>query len=358
VCLNTQVRRRGLVSCGRARRRRRLSTDPWGGGGRDGRKAPGTWPPGGLPRPLRAWTQTDAGRRARRSAARRCTDARASRRSWPRVLVDERARPGPIVLDAGLLGLAAACGCGAGEGGGAGGVWRLRSTGEGRRRRSPVGWNWLREQWALGETWAWFSTGSVGTLILRHLLIDETWAWFSLFFFLRHALIMFLREGWLIEWCWIKCHGRLRFRKQADKAGHPWVHWFYDSIGFGWMDTTLVHPGSFIYFVLKLCIAFTDLLCILGLHNIIFSPPRSNMRSSRTWVFSRLFLHYNRGISSFAWLADNSFHDFFFQSDAGESYTAIEIIYTLNTIVAFIKVIDTNQLHQRLHLENLSQLSV
>jgi hypothetical protein len=46
----------------------------------DGRRAPMTWLPGGLPRPPRARTQMDVGKRARR---RRATDAHEEG-SWPR----------------------------------------------------------------------------------------------------------------------------------------------------------------------------------------------------------------------------------------------------------------------------------
>jgi hypothetical protein len=37
---------------------------------------------------------------------------------------------------------------------------------------------------------------------------------------------------------------------------------------------------------------------------------------------------------------EKKLHPFTNQSDSSESYTAIEIIYTLNTIVAFIEVIE------------------
>jgi hypothetical protein len=50
----------------------------------------------------------------------------------------------------------------------------------------------------------------------------------------------------------------------------------------------------------------------------------------------------NSGCRGHAHVVDEKkLHPFTNQSDASESYTAIETKYTLNTIVAFIKVIDT-----------------
>jgi hypothetical protein len=91
---------------------RRAWTDPWGGGGRarqeEGARGLGSWW-GGLPRTgTSVRMETDAGGGGS-SAERRASWCRRTR-GWrlDAIWVGGRARPAPAVLDAGLLGLAAA----------------------------------------------------------------------------------------------------------------------------------------------------------------------------------------------------------------------------------------------------------